>query len=366
MIDLASLKVCFLAGSLGQGGAERQLYYMATTLHEEGAQVQVLSLTQGEYWEAPLQAAGVPVYWVGKASSRLQRMQAIWTHLRAFRPHIVQSQHFFANLYATVPAWLLGLKEVGGIRNDVFSEVKQGGALLGRCNLWLPRVLAANSRQALANAQRLGVNARRLHFLPNVVDTDRFRPVTKKKEGPVCLAAIGRLVPQKRMDRFIDVLAGLVQQGLPVKGLIVGGERVGHAVRDQLQAQAKTLGLGPTVLEFKGEVGDITSIYQQADVLVLTSDWEGTPNVVLEAMAAGIPVVASAVGGAVELIEDGETGFLLSPDDRSGYRARLALLIEDIAQRERMGKAARQRAVELYSCSSLSLSFRSLYSKVLK
>ena len=221
MGDLSRLKVCFVAGTLGQGGAERQLFYILRCLRENGAAVRLLSLTSGEYWENKIRELGVPVVWVGDKPSRLARLKRIIEELRQDLPGVVQSAHFYTNLYAIVAARRLGLRDVGAIRNDAISEVRANGRILGGLSLRLPRLLAPNSRVGLRNALELGASSSRCHFLPNVVDTDRFRPVMREHRGFVTLLAVGRLVEQKRLDRFLRILAKVrSESAVPVRGLI--------------------------------------------------------------------------------------------------------------------------------------------------
>ena len=91
-INFEALKICFLAGTLGQGGAERQLFYLLKSLRECGAQPRLLSLTEGEYWEAAIRRLGVPVTWVGQPEGRMQRAWRIINELRRHPADIIQSQ----------------------------------------------------------------------------------------------------------------------------------------------------------------------------------------------------------------------------------------------------------------------------------
>src|SRR5215510_2403397 len=99
MLDLPKLNICFVAGTLGQGGAERQLYYMLRELRENGATPRLLSLTRGEFWESRISELGVPITWIGESPSRLKRLSKIIATLRAEPPDVLQSQHFYTNLY---------------------------------------------------------------------------------------------------------------------------------------------------------------------------------------------------------------------------------------------------------------------------
>src|SRR6266403_5610096 len=106
MRDFSKLKICFLAGTLEHGGAERQLFYMLRALCRRGAAPRLLSLDRGEFWEEPIRSLGVPVTWVGQQQSRLARLVRILRELRANPPDVLQSQHFFANGYVGLSALL--------------------------------------------------------------------------------------------------------------------------------------------------------------------------------------------------------------------------------------------------------------------
>ncbi len=108
MLNLDELKICFLAGTLGRGGAERQLVYMLSALKRAGVQTRVLCLTQGESFEDEIKRLGVPVEWVGASGSRLVRLRRIIRSLRREPAHVLQSVHFYTNLYAALAARAAG------------------------------------------------------------------------------------------------------------------------------------------------------------------------------------------------------------------------------------------------------------------
>src|ERR1019366_3170334 len=112
---LRDLRICLVAGTLGQGGAEQQLFYIASALRSAGAEVLVLSLTSGEVWESRLEAIGVPVKFVGASGSRLMRLMAVTKAVGGFHPSIVQSQHFYTNGYSAIAARLCGARALGGV-----------------------------------------------------------------------------------------------------------------------------------------------------------------------------------------------------------------------------------------------------------
>ena len=173
MVDLSKLNVCFLAGTLGQGGAERQLYYILKTLREQGATVRLLSLSQGEFWEEQIRALGIPITWVGQSNSKIVRLVRILAAIHHDPPDVFQSQHFYTNLYVAAAARLLRVPSVGAMRSNLEWDMQNVGRLAG-LSLRLPKLVAANSLAAIDEAQALGAVRDQFHYLPNVVDTERF------------------------------------------------------------------------------------------------------------------------------------------------------------------------------------------------
>jgi glycosyltransferase involved in cell wall biosynthesis len=357
-VPLDRMRVALLAGTLGQGGAERQLFYIANALRDRGAVVSVLSLTRSEFWESRIASLGVPVTWAGSHRSRLIRLSVIISHLRRTRPHVIQSQHFYANLYACVAARVTHTREIGAIRNTVDSEVEGLGRWSGKASLRLPRMIAVNSRAAVDRGIALGVPASRLFFLQNVVDTERFAPAVQVERTTVRLLAVGRLVPQKRFDRFIRLVARLSAcSGRSMKALLVGS----GPLKTTLMQQAAELNLSADTLEIRAASPEMTEIYQAADILVLCSDAEGMPNVILEAMASGLPVVATRVGGIAEIVRHGVTGFIVEPNDEENLFRSVSVIAGDGVLRRMMGERAREHVLAECSLDGLPAALSQLY-----
>jgi glycosyltransferase involved in cell wall biosynthesis len=359
MLELTGLRVCFIAGTLGQGGAERQLYYMLRVLTEHGAHPRVLCLTRGEYWEGPFERLGVSVTWVGEGRSRLTRLRRILGDVSRDSTDILQSQHFYANLYATTAAWLRGVPAIGAIRNDGINELGANRGLLGQLMLRGPRLIAANSQTGIRNATALGVRPENLRFLPNVVDTSQFAPHESTSSDRIRLLIVGRLVPQKRVDRFLRVLAATRKATCDgVRGIIVGdGPEL-----PRLRRLASELDLCGDAVTFHGTSSDVGRFYREADLLVMTSDWEGTPNVALEAMASGLPVVATTVGGLPDVVRHEQTGLLADPHDELALIDGIVRLAQEPDLRARFGRCGRSHVMEHHSLTRLATELRELYS----
>lgn len=353
------MRITFLAGTLGQGGAERQLYYMAKTLQEAGADVRVLSLSRDEFWEPRLRKLGVPVTWVGQPASKAGRLARIVRELRRNPTDVIQSQHFYTNLYSAAAAKMAGVTGIGAIRSSIDHEMRGTGRFFGYFCLRLPRLVATNSASALENAVALGVPPARLRLLRNAVDTDHFRPREDSDGKAVRLLSAGRLIPAKRFDRFLSVVASLVGSGRPVFATLAGS----GPLRSALEGQASDLGLRSDHFEIRDAVDDMAELYRQADAFVLSSDTEGMPNVVLEAMASGLPVVAARVGGVEEVIRSGENGLLFEPHDARGLEEALDRLVSGKDLRVRLGQQARRDIVAAASLGRMRRDLEDLYGR---
>lgn len=361
--DLKDLRVCFLAGTLGRGGAERQLVFMLRALKAAGIESRVLCLTKGEPIEEEILALGIRVTWVGASRWRPIRLYRVIQELRREPAHIVQSAHFYTNLYVAVAARLLGMKSIGAVRNDLTSELK-GHGVMGWGQLHLTGQLIANSELARRRAIDQGIKPEQIEVVPNVVDANRANgQVNGNGNGAARILFAARLTDQKRPDRFLHALQKIAESrpNLNFRGMIVGD----GPLRPRLEELADSLGLRPKYVEFLGELADLKPAYEKSDLVVLTSDWEGTPNVLLEAMSRGLPVVATKVGGVPELVRNGENGFLVEADDASSVASSVIALLENPQLRISMGASGRQVALEKHSPQQLAERLITVYEKAL-
>jgi glycosyltransferase involved in cell wall biosynthesis len=191
--------------------------------------------------------------------------------------------------------------------------------------------------------------------IPNGVDTARFFP-SARPSGTTCeLLFVGRLAPQKGVDILLNALAR-IPKGWRLRIAGDGPER------ERLSALAATLGLEGRV-DFLGwtQRDALPELYRSADVFVFPSYDEGMPNVVLEALASGLPIVATRIAGNDQLVAEGENGTLVPPGDPSAFASALMPLIADHALRATLGATSRNIAVERFSWARSAAAYELLF-----
>jgi glycosyltransferase involved in cell wall biosynthesis len=214
-----------------------------------------------------------------------------------------------------------------------------------------------------------GVKASRCELLPNAVDSAvyaRRRSSRDAKEqlqlSPerLLIGAVGRLSSEKRLDLIIRAVDEIIRSGSPVDLVIAGS----GGELERLQALIAELGHEDRI-RVLGHQADMVPLYDAMDVVVSASEREGLPNVLLEAMAMGIPVVATAIAGVPDLIDDGRNGLLVEPGDLAGLRDTLRQLIVSPELRARLSSAARSNVVNDHDLAVRIRRVAEIYDEVL-
>jgi glycosyltransferase involved in cell wall biosynthesis len=238
--------------------------------------------------------------------------------------------------------------------------------LLDRINLrWMDRVVCVSQGQAV-KVQRAGIPARNIDVIPNAIHAERFAlpdPSSRVELEALfhcrirhIVGAAGRLSPEKGFDILVTAAAQVVQSA-PDVGFVIFGEGV---LRPALVKQIAAKGLLARFV-LAGFRPDLDRFLPNLDLLVQSSYTEGMPNVVLEASAAGVPVVATAVGGTPEIVEDGVTGILVPAGDPGALSGAIMRVLADEAKRRKMADLARQNALERFRFAAQAERYRDLF-----
>jgi glycosyltransferase involved in cell wall biosynthesis len=349
------MRIGHVIGQLSAGGAEGQLRLLASAESRRSTPfVYCLSPHPTPHGRA-LERSGVPVRTVG--GGRLARISRLRDWMAEDRVNIVHSWLYIGNAYA----WAAN----GGRRPLITSArncKRQGISLdfLNRRAFAVSDAIVANSNLVDEYIQReYGAPADRIRVVYNGIDLDRFcRRVRGIPPERPTIVAVGRVVRQKNPELFVRAARRLLRE-LPdarFRWIGDGGMREG-IVRD-----LATTGLAEEV-RFEGERGDIERVLDEADLFWLTSDWEGLPNVVMEAMASGLPVVATDVGGTSELFRSGREGQLVRAGDAVALVEASRRLLADAPVYAAASRAALASAGE-FSVETMVKSMEQLYDDV--
>jgi glycosyltransferase involved in cell wall biosynthesis len=259
--------------------------------------------------------------------------------------------------------------------NAVRSTPEQEGPWMRRVDRWSCRrvtcFLALSEKLARELAARLAIAAGRVRAIANGVDLDAAdrslaaaRPTARQVFGllptDIALAGVGRLHPQKGLGHLLEAFRSLLQLQ-PTARLLLAGDGPERAA---LEATVRTFGLRD-VVRFLGTISDPWPLFAAADVFVMSSLWEGMPNVLLEAMTAGLPSVTTAVGAIPEMVESGRESLVVPPANAGALAQALAALAAAPERRRRMGALARQRVESAYRIETTVAQTMRLYDELL-
>jgi glycosyltransferase involved in cell wall biosynthesis len=357
--------VLLLVNDLSRAGAEGQLVKLACGLPAERYRVEIALLKQRNDFEATLREHEIPVaalrrrgYWDVGLDLRLLRL------VRARRPDVLHSFLFLSNLHGTLVGRWAGVPAiVASQRSSNTQNLSPFWCRVARLSQRLANRLIVNSQALRTEEIAAGFPPERIEVVPNGVERRekrcRDRDALGLPAGPLLLS-VGRLEARKGQRYLIEAWA-TVQRRCPSARLVLLGE---GPDRPQLERQVEGLGLHPSV-SFRGFENRVADHLDVADTLVHPSLTEGMPNVVLEAMAAGRPVVATRVGGVPELVTDGESGLLVPPRDPAALAQALVRLLQEQALATTLGRNAERRARERFSVGAMVEATEAVYRDLL-
>lgn len=369
-----SISVLHLITELNMGGAQQALFRLLSGLDRQQYRPTVACLDNGRGQAAQqISQLGIPVIDLGMQPK--WRLDAVWRLHRLVReekPVILHAWMIHANILGRIVGRLNRVPVV------IISRRTQNLDGLGR--EWANRQLSGWSdatitvsecvRQVEIAQARIdpakvitihnGIDANQYQHIEMTV-RDRIRRELKTPNEALVIASVGRLHPVKGFANLLTAMKSVHTRFPEVYLWLIGdGE-----LRTTLEAQARQLGLDDVVV-FTGTRLDVPEILTAVDIFTLASRVEGMPNAILEAMAAGLPVVATQVGGVPEIVVEGQTGLLVPPADDKVLAQALLTLIEDASLRRRLGLAGRQRVLEQFDIAVTRQKTVDLYGRLLQ
>ena len=350
------MRIALIASSLRLAGAEKQFTYLALALRAQGSDTRVFYLGNGDHYQTVLEEAGVPLVQIFEEGRPVKMLWGLVKALHTFKPSVVLASQFGDLIFAAPAGRLCRALVLGGVRSDGHYELRTAGRRAGLL-LRFSDGLIANSTRAKENLSSRDVAASKIAVVPNVIDLTEFDSKAGLPSGPwvpdgrVPVTAVGSLDECKRFERFLEALVLARQREPAIFGVLAGRDT---GAGEALEQKAKVLGLTPDHFKFLGECSHVPALLSASRLLVLCSEYEGFPNVILEAMAASLPVVTTPVGDAPRIVQDGITGYVVPGEDPHASADRIVQLVRDPDRAVRMGRAGRQRVEQEYSFSSLA------------
>jgi glycosyltransferase involved in cell wall biosynthesis len=356
-----STSILHLIGQMERGGAERQLIYLARALQERGWQQAVVTFNPGDAWDGQITEMGIPLLGIPRSPNRLWRLWQLSLILQRERPALVHSWSHHTGVYAR---WLLTpprLRRIVSFRNiptvDNYTG-KQMNRVRNASVYAKADYVVSNSHAALEVARAAGVRMRRSAVINNIV-------IAKCRANPGDAVAVPRIVaagaltPLKAHDLLLRALGQLAASGQAFEFLLAGE----GAERPRLERLAAELDITQNT-RFLGAVENVPELLASAHLLVHPSFSEGLSNTILEAMAEGLPVIASSVGGTPEVISDGETGLLVPPGQPDVLASTIRRLLESPSLRARLGRAGFEIVRDRCSVANVAAHYEHVYESV--
>jgi glycosyltransferase involved in cell wall biosynthesis len=340
--DSMNCRLLYLVGQLGAGGSERQLYYLLNTIDRKRfrPELVVWSFRNDDTYVRKVRKLGIPLHSFPNTLNATRKLLAFRHLVMRIRPEVLHSYSFYTNVAAWWATRGTSTIAIGSSRGDFVSEKKESGLLLGRLSARWPRDQICNNFMAATAARRAHTlfAPSRVAVVRNGIDLQNFRMLPLLMDH-VRILGVGSLLQYKRWDRLLKVAVSLKQRSLDFVVEIAGG----GPLRESLEKQAQDLGLLDRV-RFTGHTDNVSASLAGSTFLAHTSDTEGCPNVVMEAMACGRAVVATDPGDIPSLIDNGKTGFVVRCGDDEALADRMAELITDRELCRCMGRAGRAKA----------------------
>jgi glycosyltransferase involved in cell wall biosynthesis len=365
------LRILFINHASYVSGAENSLLHLINGLVRADYEPFAICPPDGQL-PGMLRTAGVILTTLPMKKSPaafLQTIKAITRDILRYKIDLVHANSIDAIQYSMIPARLTHTPLVGHVRN-IASFRKRGVFFVKHANQ-LIAVSEATSRSLVEQ----GVPSERIRVIYNGVDTDRFAPKLMGKNESRMLfnlpadvplvGSVGRLHPIKGYESLLQASC-LIFSMMPETHFAIAGSEFdpGQKYRDDLLGFARQLGIAERV-HFVGEVDQVETFLQSLDVFALPSLQEPFARAILEAMSCACPIVATAVGGTPEAIEDGRHGLLIPPACPDAMASAIMRLLGDHEYATLLGRAARERVVAQFSITSNVERTQALYRELI-
>jgi glycosyltransferase involved in cell wall biosynthesis len=366
------VRILYLIVDLTVGGAEDHLLSLARNLDRTRFLPVVCCIGRKGSIGTEIEAAGVRVEELGKLRKGgfdREIVPLLRSLIRRERIDLVHAHMYHANLYGRLAAFREGVPAVVSVHNTYVRPKILRRVLNGWLARRTPFILAGSEAIRDDIVKYDGVPPGKIHVIPYGVDAEMFHCTLSREEvreklglpgNRFLVGTVGRLEEQKGQKNLIEAVGRLRREGREVTLLIVGSGRE----EDRLRERARREGVGDAVL-FLGTRRDLPELFRAMDVFAFPSLWEGFPIALLSAMAAGLPVVVTPVGGVPEVVKDGFNGWVVPAGDPAALAGAIWRVHEDPAGASGLGRAAAATIRDGYSHRTTARRIMEIYEEVL-
>ena len=360
---MKKIKVMILIPSLGMGGAENIVINIAKYINKKKFDLKIVSLYSMDKcvdkYRKIIEEYKIPVLFLSKKEGLdINTLFKLLLIIKKEKPDVVHS-HLYACIYALVPEFICRVPgRFHTVHNMALKELPTMYIKIMKFAYHFMHIIpiAINGEVKKSIKQCYGLHNDQIPIVYNGVDIKNFYKKEKEIEG-ITLINVGRFSPQKNHILLIKCFYEVIKSNQDVKLVLVGdGE-----CKDIIQKEVSRYRIADKIY-FAGNVSNVEDYLAIADIFVMTSDYEGLPLSVIEAMAAGVPVISTKAGGVVELIQNQENGILVDVGDDKGIVEAIKELCNDSQKRKKMGKQARN-SVAKYSVENMIRQYEDLYEK---
>jgi L-malate glycosyltransferase len=360
--NTAPLPLALFLTTFDPGGTERQMIELARRLDRSRWQVHIVCFRPRGAWYERVASVAASVKHVPVTSFKSPH---VWRELFAFARWcrdtgivVVHTTELWSNTFGLPGAAIARVPVRIGNRRELNPNKSLAQLLMQRVGYACAHTIVANSQAAADRLRFERVPERKIAVVPNGLDASLFNRFTARtpRSRLRTIAVVANLRPEKGHDVLIDAAPQVLARVPDARFLIVGS----GPQMNTLVARAQRAGVADA-FTFLGHCDDVAARLGEADVFVLPSRSEAFPNAVIEAMAAGLPIVASAVGGIREAIDHERTGLLVPPGDRDALAHAICRVMAEPAEAARMGAAAREHVDSRFDFDRMVAGFEAIY-----
>jgi glycosyltransferase involved in cell wall biosynthesis len=359
----------FVTDSLGLGGQEKQLCYLLKSIQNKYNCTLVvwnsdanIKYQKSSKYSNEISGMNVELIKFDSTLSSFKKTSLLKKINKRINADLIISYSFYLSFYSWLASTFSKAKAIGSFRSQIVKSEKDINKLFVYLCILLPKYFISNNKNFNKGFSfNFIFKFKKVFIVPNGIDFASVKYNYGEQDEYINSISIGTLNPVKRVDLTIEIIKKLIENGFKIKHTHLGNGKLLEEYRQKINSY----GLQNNFI-FAGEVENVNEYLSDADVFLLTSDFEGFPNVILEAMASGKPVITTDAGDAGLIVKDNETGFVCKTGDLDCLYKKMSVLMNNFDLRKKMSENTRKLVEENYSMENFVNKSISVFDSVIK